>query len=123
MKEGKNSIFLGAILMGLAVAIGAIGAHALKQTLDARYLATFYTGAKYHTYHALGLLALGAIENSYGKKFTIVKYLIVAGIVLFSFNCYIYAITQIKIFAMIVPIGGFSFIFAWLTLAWKVIRE
>lgn len=119
MKQGRNTIILGAIFMALAVGIGAIGAHALKDSLGPKYLATFYTGARYHTYHALGLLLLGVLELNLNRKFTVVKILLVTGILLFSFNCYLYAVTQMKVFAMIVPIGGFSFIFAWLTLAWQ----
>jgi uncharacterized membrane protein YgdD (TMEM256/DUF423 family) len=49
---------LGAGLAGLAVAIGAFGAHGLRATLSAQDLATFETGVRYQMYHALALLAV-----------------------------------------------------------------
>lgn len=49
---------LGAGLAGVAVALGAFGAHALKARLDAAMLTNFETGARYQMYHALALFAV-----------------------------------------------------------------
>src|SRR5215470_14839188 len=45
----------------LAVALGAFGAHALRNGLSAERLAVWHTGIEYHVFHALGLLAMGAV--------------------------------------------------------------
>ena len=50
----------GAVLMFLAVALGAFAAHGLKSRLEPEMLTIFETGVRYHVYHALALLALGA---------------------------------------------------------------
>ncbi|MCB0140993.1 MAG: DUF423 domain-containing protein, partial [Caldilineaceae bacterium] len=46
---------LAALLGGLAVALGAFGAHALSGRVEARLLEVFETGVRYHFYHALAL--------------------------------------------------------------------
>ncbi len=51
---------LGSISGGVAVALGAFGAHALKARLTADRLTTFETGVRYQMYHALALLAVAA---------------------------------------------------------------
>ena len=49
---------VGALSGALAVAVGAFGAHALRERLSPEALATFETGARYHFYHVSGLLAV-----------------------------------------------------------------
>ena len=101
----------GPLLMFLAVAIGAFGAHVLENKLGPKAIKTFQTGVTYHLIHALALLALTfrPTDLKLGKA----PYFLLAGVVLFSGNCYLYALTQIKTFAMIVPVGGFSFLIGW----------
>ncbi|MCZ6725969.1 MAG: DUF423 domain-containing protein [Acidobacteria bacterium] len=61
MSVGSRIILLGAICTGLAVAIGAFGAHALEGRVSAEMLANYETGARYHFYHSLGILAVGML--------------------------------------------------------------
>ncbi|MCP4913096.1 MAG: DUF423 domain-containing protein [Oligoflexia bacterium] len=112
----KNKAALACFLLFLAVAIGAFGAHGLKGKVSDLAMETFKTGSLYHFFHATGLLILSQIKEINIKK----EYIfMLIGIILFSFNCYLYAITGVKQFAMIVPIGGFSFLIAWLMLCFK----
>jgi uncharacterized membrane protein YgdD (TMEM256/DUF423 family) len=85
--------------------------------LEPKYLATFETGVRYQFYHGFALLflALGASYFEDVKLYKIGKWFLV-GLLLFSLNCYLYAVTGIKAFAMIVPFGGLSFIIGWLFL-------
>ena len=53
----KIFLTLGAVNAFFCVALGAFGAHGLKQTLSADMLAVYQTGVQYHFYHALGLIA------------------------------------------------------------------
>ena len=119
----NNWLFLGALFLFLAVALGAFGAHGLTKLLSGKAMATFKTGVTYHFYHGFALLIVGLCQSQKelsgvtpnpnlkraGCCFT-------AGILLFSFNCYFYALTKVKVLAMIVPIGGFAFLFGWLFL-------
>jgi uncharacterized membrane protein YgdD (TMEM256/DUF423 family) len=61
MSVGGRIIVLGAICAGLAVAIGAFGAHALEDRVSTEMLVNYETGARYHFYHSLGMLAVGVL--------------------------------------------------------------
>jgi uncharacterized membrane protein YgdD (TMEM256/DUF423 family) len=116
----KNRYFwmlVSSIILGSAVLLGAFGAHGLKRILSPELLETFKTGVSYQFIHGLAILILANLAKEIDLK--IVNYLFLLGIVLFCGNCYLYSITQIKTFAMIVPIGGISFVGAWLLLGIK----
>ncbi len=105
---------LGSILMAVSVALGAIGAHILKKSLSPIALETFHTGVRYHTIHSLSLITLSLFPKTFNIKWTGI--LFIMGVILFSFGCYSYALTGIKTFVHIVPIGGISFILGWFCL-------
>ncbi|MBB6462520.1 DUF423 domain-containing protein [Flammeovirga kamogawensis] len=121
----RNIIIIGAIFCALAVGIGAFGAHGLKSVLlENGRLETFETGVKYHFYHGLGLLILGALAQQIDKgwlKWAAV--FMVAGIFIFSGSLYILSITGITWLGAITPIGGVGFIAAWIALACGVKKE
>lgn len=121
--KAKNQLFTACIIMFLAVAIGAFGAHALKDIVTGKYLVTFKTGSQYHFYHGLALLFTGLLNKLYSNLFSKAYIMFLVGIVLFSFNCYIYSVTQIKVFAIIVPLGGVSFLIAWLMMAYTFLKK
>lgn len=114
-----KAIIWGACLMGLAIILGAFGAHGLENRVSTLALKTYQTGVLYHVIHALAILIIGVIElvkPTYNFKFS--KLAFIVGIFLFSVNCYLYAVTGHKTFAMIVPVGGFMYILGWFKLAW-----
>ena len=106
------------ISMALAVTLGAVGAHLLKGHLETKYLETFETGVRYQIYHSLALLWLSDKFKSHNRILT--PYLFIGGIFFFSLNCILYALTQQKIFVILVPIGGFCFIIGWLCLFFEI---
>ena len=57
----KIFLLLGSLSAGLAVVVGAFGAHGLKQKLTVELMAAYQTGVQYHFYHAMGLLLVGVI--------------------------------------------------------------
>ncbi|PIK16123.1 DUF423 domain-containing protein [Halobacteriovorax sp. JY17] len=122
LKRTNHKIIAGALLMALAVALGAMGAHALEKTLTVKNLATFKTGVQYQMLHAFGLIFLGILDRVFNDRFKIETALFTLGIILFSFNCYIYALTSIKIFALLIPVGGVTFIFGWLSLGLRFFK-
>lgn len=119
----KKSLVLASALLALGVLIGAFGAHGLKPIVTADKLVTFETGVRYHFYHALGLLGLGILQQMFQQmKLQVPFYAFFIGILLFSFNCYFYVLTDIKTFAMIVPLGGLLFVLGWVTLMVKLAK-
>lgn len=115
-----NALLWGAALMALAIMLGAFGAHGLKSRVSALALETYQTGVLYHIIHSLALLVIGVVElikPNYDFKFSKLAFL--SAIFLFSVNCYLYAVTGVKTFAMVVPIGGVMFILGWIKLAWE----
>jgi uncharacterized membrane protein YgdD (TMEM256/DUF423 family) len=123
-KNYRTSLILGAIFLFLAVGIGAFGAHGLKNIVTGKYIETYKTGVTYHFYHGFALMILGLIGRNFSKlNITVPLWSFVGGILIFSFNCYIYAITTTKTFAMIVPIGGFLFLIGWAALAFQLVKN
>ncbi|MDP1691077.1 MAG: DUF423 domain-containing protein [Burkholderiaceae bacterium] len=114
---------LGSLSAGLAVALGAFGAHALKGRLDADLLAIFETGVRYQMAHALALLAVGWATTRWpGGVLTASGWLFVTGTVLFSGSLYVLSLTGLRWLGAITPIGGVAWLAAWLCLAWSAWR-
>jgi uncharacterized membrane protein YgdD (TMEM256/DUF423 family) len=110
----KTFLFVGALAGFLAVAFGAFGAHALRSRLTPEMLGVFETGVRYQMYHALAILAVGAIlARSGGWLFSTAGWLFTAGIVLFSGSLYVLALTGVTIVGAITPIGGLLFLAGW----------
>ncbi|MDR4517142.1 MAG: DUF423 domain-containing protein [Nitrosomonas sp.] len=120
----KTFLLLGAINTFLCIALGAFGAHGLKNILSSEMLAIFHTGVQYHLYHALGLLFIGLLLLNYAKSRLIALsgWFMLLGIVLFSVSLYVLSLTGITSLGMITPFGGVSFMIAWALLIialWK----
>lgn len=117
-----NSVFflrVAATLGGLAVVIGAFGAHGLKARLTPELLEIYETGVKYHFYHALALLALacGPAPLWSSRLTSVGAWAMVIGILVFSGSLYLLAITNTRWLGAITPIGGVSFIIGWALIA------
>lgn len=120
----RKFIIIGASMMALGVALGAFGAHALKERLEPSMLQIFHTGVEYQFYHAIGVLIVGVLLRTYpspGLKWA--AWLFISGITLFSGSLYLLALTGVKQLGMITPIGGISFIAGWITLALSLVKR
>lgn len=110
---------LGALSAALAVALGAFAAHGLRSRVSPEALQAFETGARYHMYHALALLAVAwAVSRWPSAWVSAAGWLFVAGTVLFSGSLYLLAVTGVRALGAITPLGGLAFILGWLALAW-----
>jgi uncharacterized membrane protein YgdD (TMEM256/DUF423 family) len=119
----RLSLIFGFLFLALGVLFGAFGAHVLKNLVEASKLITFETGIRYHFYHALGLVLVGIIQQIFQNlKLHLSMYFFVIGTILFSFNCYLYVLSGIKIFAMIVPLGGILLTLGWIILMGKFFK-
>jgi uncharacterized membrane protein YgdD (TMEM256/DUF423 family) len=109
---------LGSVSALIAVAAGAFGAHALRARLAPDLLAVFETGARYQMYHALALLAVAWIASRSPSPLAAWSgWLFLLGTVLFSGSLYALALSGIRVFGAITPLGGLSFMAGWICLA------
>jgi uncharacterized membrane protein YgdD (TMEM256/DUF423 family) len=119
----RTFLATAAALLGVAVVLGAFGAHGLKQILPAEAILTFETGVRYHFYHGFALLATGIVYERFSSKW--VKYAgscFIIGIVLFSGSLYLLAFIQqtqsvgLKNIGIVTPFGGVAFVAGWICL-------
>ena len=120
MKKNNTWIITGGIFGFLGVAIGAFGAHGLKNYLTPDMLETYHTGVLYQLIHSVVILAIGFSGD---EKYKISAILFTVGIILFSFSLYLYSITYTVAFAMVTPFGGLSFLAGWLMMVVKAVMS
>ena len=120
MSDKKTWIIISAVFGFTAVAIGAFGAHGLREKLTPQMLEVYKTGVLYQFIHTIVLLIL-SLTNFIKSKIPSIFFL--AGIILFSFSLYIYSISGNQFFAMITPVGGVCFLIGWFWLIVEVIRR
>jgi uncharacterized membrane protein YgdD (TMEM256/DUF423 family) len=116
----------GAILMALAVGLGAFGAHGLRDRLDAYSMGVYEKAVFYHFVHGLGLLIVSFLPKTGTFSASAAAWvcgLLLAGILLFSGSLYLLAISGNRMLGAITPLGGVSFIAAWVMLAWFLMRR
>jgi uncharacterized membrane protein YgdD (TMEM256/DUF423 family) len=105
---------IGAVSAGMAVALGAFGAHGLRAMVTPEMLAVFETGVRYQMYHALALLAVGlAFARLEGRTVAAAAWLFVAGTVLFSGSLYVLTLTGTRWWGAVTPLGGVAFLAGW----------
>lgn len=133
-------IVLGCLMGGSGVALGAFGAHGLEGYLTrqaagaaadttgapldergspARRLQTFETAVRYQMYHALALVAVGAVarRTSRPRAAAVAGWLLLAGVIVFSGLLYVLVLSDARWLGAIVPIGGAALIAGWGALA------
>ncbi len=126
----KTYLATGALLGALAVALGAFGAHGLKQIVPPETVSSFQTGVQYQVYHALALLLTGIIFEKFpGKKLKWAGMSFIAGIILFSGSLYLLTAMRatdkvgMESIGIITPFGGLFFILGWLLLASGILSK
>ena len=115
----RTFLLVGSVLGFLGVAIGAFGAHGLKNRLSPEMLAVFEVGVRYQMYHVFALLIVAAAIGPAGQArlLTIAGWSFIAGILIFSGSLYALALTGTTTFGAITPVGGLGFLIGWACLA------
>ena len=103
----------------LSVALGAFGAHSLKNTLDDYGRSIYEKAVLYQMFHTVALLAVGVMQH-FNKEtsFSGAGWGFVVGIFLFSGSLYVMAVTGTKWLGALTPVGGVAFLFGWFWLVW-----
>lgn len=126
----KIYLLIGTVLAGLAVALGAFGAHGLKKIVSPENVATYQTGVQYQMYHALALIVVGILSERIANHYlSYAGVMFVAGIVLFSGSLYLivsfYAMNKTvpTAIGILTPIGGLFFILGWISLLISILKK
>ena len=127
----KKYIAIASIFGGLAVALGAFGAHGLEGiTKDEKILHGFQTGVQYQLYHALALLAVAILyERLPGNWIKRTGICFITGIIFFSGSLYLLTFfklqesSAVKFAGPVTPLGGVFFIAGWLFLLLAAIKR
>jgi len=127
----KAYLRVGIILIGTGIILGALGAHALKDTLTVARLASFKTAVLYQLLMGLGILLLCSLRRFFLEprlKWSLK--LISTGCLLFSGS--IYALVYLgtveaeagKAFlGPLTPVGGLLLILGWFLLVFSLDKE
>jgi len=126
----KIYLVIGSLLAGLAVALGAFGAHGLKKIVSSENVATYQTGVQYQMYHALALILVGILsERIYNGFISSAGVLFVAGIIFFSGSLYLIVSmnamskTVPTAIGILTPVGGLFFILGWVCLIVGLLKK
>lgn len=123
----KSYISIGSLISAFGVIAGAFGAHALKTRMEPEQLLVYETGVRFMFLHAFAILLCGIllIHFPQNKSINNAGKLFILGIILFSGSLFMLScrdllgITSWKWLGPITPLGGITFILAWLMLAFS----
>ncbi len=134
-KKTRKQLALTGFLGAVAVALGALGAHALKNQLPGGLITPdqlngFDTGVKYHMYHTIGMLLILLLQNHYNSRFFRWAFLFFFwGILLFSGSLYLLCTRHLmgapwlSFLGPVTPIGGLLFVAGWLSLCIPLFKK
>ena len=118
----RTFLFVGALAGFVGVALGAFGAHGLRNRLSPEMLAVFETGVRYQMFHALAILITAiALARIDGWAVRAAGWSFAAGIMLFSGSLYLLALTGVRSLGAVTPLGGLAFLAGWALLAYVAV--
>ena len=122
--SSARTLAIAGLLLALATACGAFGAHALKAHLSPERLQLWDTAVRYQFFQALGLIGVGvALRSDDGGALRAAAALIVAGVAQFSGSLYALCLGAPRALGLLTPVGGLAWIGGWLLFAWGVWRH
>ncbi|HVY82090.1 MAG TPA: DUF423 domain-containing protein [Steroidobacteraceae bacterium] len=105
-------------LLALAVVLGAVGTHVMRARLTPDQLAIYETAVRYHFYHAIGLLGIGAVALTWDSPWLRASaWFMLLGIVLFSGALYLASLGAPRAIQVLPPFGGLAWIVGWIVFA------
>lgn len=123
----KKIIIIGASLIGIAILLGAMAAHGLKNILSAELIESFEKGVRYQFYAGFSILILSLAAEKFAFNLKWFYRLTLVGVLLFSVCIYAYCfhaqMPALHSLVILVPFGGISFILAWVIFIVNVVRR
>lgn len=124
----KKTIITAAILLTIAIILGAFGAHGLKKIASIEKVASFETGVRYQFYTAFSLFILGLNSSKFEFKLKLITNLLLIGTILFTGSIYLLSLqeflgTNLSFLGPVTPLGGLLMIISWVIFIFKFIKQ
>lgn len=118
----------GAVLIVLAIILGAFGAHGLEGKIPQEKIDSYEVGVRFQMYHGLAFLILGVISNRVTFSMKSIFGLLLLGTILFSVSIYFLSIQtmlgmELKFLGPITPLGGTLMIIGWTIFVVNLLRK
>jgi uncharacterized membrane protein YgdD (TMEM256/DUF423 family) len=120
LAQTRDSLIVG-LAGASAVVLGAFGAHALHDALDAAHRELWHTAVQYHFWHALALAAAALCSDGRARRVAMLAFGV--GIVMFSGSLYALALGASRWVGIVTPFGGVAFIVGWIGLGMALKRR
>ncbi len=127
-KLANKCLYRGAFGIAVAIILGALAAHSLKDRLPEYNLQIFETAVKYQFYGCFGLLIFGILSIQLHLKLKLSAMLLRFGILIFSGTLYflalrpLFGIEGLNWVGAITPFGGIAMITAWILLGIEILK-
>jgi uncharacterized membrane protein YgdD (TMEM256/DUF423 family) len=109
---------ISAALLGIAVALGAFGAHGLKDMVEPDRIGVWEKAVRYQMLHAVALMIVAVAANHLAAKtLKRASVLFQVGILLFSGSLYLLVLLDVPALGAVTPLGGIAMIAGWIVLA------
>ena len=121
----EKFIKIAIFLIAIAIVLGALVTHSLKEILISEKLSSFETGIRYQIYHAISILFLALNSKKFNHKLNRSLNMMTIGVVLFSFSIYFLSLQEIldmnlSFLGPITPLGGILMIAGWINLFFAI---
>jgi len=122
--SNKTFLVLGCIILLIGVQLGALGSHALDDVVTPKKLESWKLAVQYQLIHGLALVVITTLPDRFhlSSFVRLSRWLMLAGILMFSGNIYLSALGAPEALGIITPFGGVSLMLAWLMLAIGIAR-
>lgn len=124
----KKIVLTAAVLLIVAIILGAFGAHGLKDSVSPERIVTFEVGVRYQFYIGLAMLILGLNEEKVGFSLKPTFLFLLIGVLFFSVSIYFLAIQELlgaslKFLGPITPLGGLLLIIGLFVFVIQLMRK
>ncbi|QXP72678.1 DUF423 domain-containing protein [Tenacibaculum sp. AHE15PA] len=120
-----KNLTIASVLGGIAVILGAFGAHALKATLSEEAMQSFETAVRYQFIHVLLLLFINTFKEFTLKQKNAISLFVIGGILLFSGSIYAIHLLDVpaKSIWFVTPLGGVMLIIGWSLMVFHFLKK